>query len=94
MASEIAFPLKLDDDYPCCGEDANGREFHFNDLLTVGEIVGARMVGDDVFGPWGRVTRKSDGLWIEAAPDHMTAAEKQLAANQGDHDGEGERNGE
>lgn len=91
MAGEIAFPLKLDDEYPCRGEDANGREFHFDDLLAVGQIVGARMVGDDVFGPWGRVSRKSDGLWIEAAPDHMTDAEKQLAANTGDQDEGGER---
>lgn len=81
---EIAFPFKLDDDYPCRGEDANGKEIHFDDLLFEGEIVSSVTVGDDHFGPYGRVVRRDDGLWIEDAPDYTPPGHIALDTGSGD----------
>ncbi len=86
---EIAFPLELDADYPCRGRDANGKETHFNDLLSVGEIVASVMVGDDLFGPYGRVVERDGGLWVDAAPDYDEKLRtEQLAALSDSEQGE------
>jgi hypothetical protein len=62
--SDLAYPIKLDDDYPCQGTDAFGETQTFDDLLTEGMSVGPK-VGDDVF-PTGVVVRRDDGLWAVA----------------------------
>jgi hypothetical protein len=63
--TDLAYPIKLDDDYPCRGVDALGETQTFDDLLREGMEVGPR-VGDDVF-PTGIVVRRDDGLWAVAA---------------------------
>ena len=65
----LALPAKLDDEYPCGGTDANDEQFRFKDLLEVGERVGT--TADDkgnVWGPFGIVVKRDDGLWIVADP--------------------------
>lgn len=61
---DLAYPIKLDDDYPCRGTDAFGEEQTFDDLLKEGMEVGPR-VGDDTFCT-GVVVKRSDGLWAIA----------------------------
>ena len=62
---DLAYPIKLDDDYPCRGRDAFGEEQVFDDFLQEGQEVGPK-VGDDMF-PTGVVERRDDGLWAVAA---------------------------
>lgn len=59
--NDLAYPIKLDDDYPCRGTDAFGELQTFDDLLKEGMEVGPAVDGE-VF-PTGRVIRKADGLW-------------------------------
>jgi hypothetical protein len=63
--SDLAYPIKLNDDYPCRGRDAFGEEQTFDDLLEEGMEVGPR-VGDEVFCT-GVVVKRPDGLWAIAA---------------------------
>lgn len=60
--AELAYPIKLDDKYPCRGRDANGEQVHWDDLLSEGDITGP---GDD-HGDTSeaRVVRGYDGLWV------------------------------
>lgn len=62
--TDLAYPIKLDDDYPCRGTDAFGETQTFSDLLTEGMEVGPEIDGD-VF-PTGKVVRRDDGLWAVA----------------------------
>lgn len=62
--SDLAYPIKLDDDYPCRGRDALGEVQTFDDLLTEGMEVGPK-AGDEVFIT-GHVVRRADGLWAVA----------------------------
>jgi hypothetical protein len=62
--SDLAYPIKLDDDYPCRGIDALGETQTFKDLLTEGMEVGPEVDGE-VF-PTGEVVRRDDGLWCVA----------------------------
>lgn len=61
---DLAYPIKLADDYPCQGRDALGEIQTFNDLLREGMSVGPELDGD--LFPTGEVVRKSDGLWAIA----------------------------
>lgn len=63
--AELRYPIKLDDDYPCRGVDAAGEHVVFDDLLQEGNRVGCRTRGDDVFGPYGIVVQREDGLQVE-----------------------------
>lgn len=69
-----AYPVKLDDGYPCRGVDANGRHVTYFDLLREGERVGEPVPGDplNAFPPFGIVVEREDGLWIEAEPPEVT----------------------
>lgn len=62
--TDLAYPIKLDDDYPCRGRDALGELQTFNDLLTEGMEVGPELDGE-VFAT-GEVVRRDDGLWVVA----------------------------
>ena len=62
--SDLAYPIKLDDDHPCRGVDALGELQTFNDLLREGMVIGPEVDGD-VF-PTGEVVRRDDGLWVVA----------------------------
>lgn len=62
--NDLAYPIKLDDDYPCRGRDALGEEQTFDDLLKEGQEVGPK-TGDEVFIT-GHVVRRDDGLWAVA----------------------------
>lgn len=59
---DTAYPVKLNDAYPCQGYDADGKPVFWEDLLDEGMRVGPS-IGDDVF-PNATVVRKSDGLWV------------------------------
>jgi hypothetical protein len=65
--ADLAYPIKLDDDYPCRGRDALGEEQVFDDLLCEGMAVGPK-IGDEVFLT-GEVVRRNDGLWAVAEAD-------------------------
>lgn len=60
--AELAYPIKLDDAYPCRGTDANGDAVHWGDLLAEGDITGPGDDSDCV--PEARVVRGTDGLWV------------------------------
>jgi len=62
--SDLAYPIKLEDDYPCRGIDALGEVQTFNDLLREGMEVGPELDGE-VF-PTGEVVQREDGLWAVA----------------------------
>lgn len=62
--SDLTYPIKLDDDYPCRGHDALGELQTFNDLLEEGMEVGPEFDGE-VFTT-GEVVRRDDGLWVVA----------------------------
>lgn len=62
--SGIAFPLKLDDSYPCAGVDDAGVRWTFDDLLFEGGLVASYVDRDgNTYGPGGVVVRREDGLW-------------------------------
>jgi hypothetical protein len=63
--SDLAYPIKLDDDYPCRGVDAMEDEQIFDDLLFEGQSVGPKDEDGNVH-PTGEVVRKPDGLWAVA----------------------------
>ena len=64
----MKFPINVNDASPYNGTDANGEEVTFPDLLSPGDIVGSYEDPDgNVFGPWGKVVKKKNGLWIEKA---------------------------
>lgn len=63
--SDLAYPIKLNDDYPCQGTDALGETQTFDDLLREGMSVGPIIDGD--IHPTGEVVRKADGLWVVSA---------------------------
>lgn len=68
------FPIKLNDDYTCQGEGPNGENIVFGDLLYEGEEVGRSIEGgSNVCGPYGRVVRKDNGLWVIACTDEEEA---------------------
>jgi hypothetical protein len=60
----IDLPVKLNDQYTCQGRQPDGTSVFFEDLCTEGERVATRSRGDDVFGPYGIVVKREDGLWI------------------------------
>lgn len=62
--ADLAYPIKLDDDYPCRGTHALGETQTFDDLLQEGMDVGPK-IDDEVFVT-GVVVRKEDGLWCVA----------------------------
>lgn len=64
MSADLAYPIKLNDDYPCQGLDADGEIQTFNDLLHEGMSVGP-ICGEEII-PTGEVVRKADGLWAVA----------------------------
>ena len=66
-ASASAFPWKVDDDYPCSATTPSGERLYFEDLLQEGQRVGHGDGEGNVFGPFGVVVRREDGLWIEEA---------------------------
>jgi hypothetical protein len=59
----MKFPVKLSDEYPCRGVDAEGDEVFFDDLLNEGDTVAGQ----------GEVVRNPDGLWIEEVTDVVPA---------------------
>ena len=62
----IAFPVKLNDGYPCQGFDAEGAPVYFEDLLYEGDQVADFMDEDgNLYGPMHTVVYRDDGLWIE-----------------------------
>jgi len=60
VVGDLAYPIKLDDEIPTHGEDANGHAVFFDERLTEGMAVGP-VIDDEVF-PTGEVIRKADGL--------------------------------
>lgn len=66
--ADLAYPIKLDE-YSCAGTDANGERVMWDDLLFEGQLTGPSHGHDNVFPPFGRVVKRDDGLWVEAAPD-------------------------
>lgn len=66
--SDLAYPIKLNDSYPCQGTDANGCAIVFPDLLREGEQVGPSDEDDggEALFVSGVVVRRPDGLWCEA----------------------------
>lgn len=72
--ADLHYPIKLDDNYPCAGTDANGDRVMWDDLLFEGQLTGPGHGHDDnVFPPFGRVVKRADGLWVEAAPEEDEA---------------------
>ena len=74
--SDLRYPIKLNDAYPCQGTDAAGESITFTDLLHEGARVGPFDPEDCESGEplyeSGVVVAREDGLWIEAvagAPD-------------------------
>lgn len=64
------FPIKLDDDYTLRGTGPSGETIVFGDFIYEGEEVGQSIEGgSNVCGPYGRVVRKDDGLWVIACTD-------------------------
>lgn len=57
---EVAYPVKLNDNYTCQGRDANGVPIYWDDLLNEGDYA-------DEYGSFIVVLR-DDGLWVEEAP--------------------------
>jgi hypothetical protein len=82
--ADLAYPIKLDDDYPCRGTDALGELQTFDDLLREGMKVGP--IIDGAVFPTGEVVRKVDGLWAVAElsepppprPDPSSLAQKDI----------------
>jgi hypothetical protein len=69
-SGESNFPWKVDDDYPCNATTASGERINFEDLLSVGDRVGSHSDGEGmVYGPFGVLVEREDGLWIEAEAD-------------------------
>jgi hypothetical protein len=66
----LHYPIKLNDDYPCQGTDANGKAVYFPDLLDEGDLVGPTVEHDGTPGEAayvdGVVVRRDGGLWIDA----------------------------
>jgi hypothetical protein len=54
---EIAYPVKLNDNYTCQGRDANGVSIYWDDLLNEGDHA-------DEYGG-SIVVRRADGLYVE-----------------------------
>lgn len=66
----MRYPIKLDDDYPCRGTDADGGTVVYPDLLAEGDRCGPA-APEDVDGGEAvfidaEVVRKDDGLWVVA----------------------------
>lgn len=64
--NDLAYPIKLNDEYPCQGTDALGEMQTFDDLLREGMEVGPSDEDGNVYAT-GEVVRKADGLWAVAA---------------------------
>jgi hypothetical protein len=69
VASDVRFPVKLNNLYPCQGFDRDGEAVVFDDVLDVGDRV-ASVTDDDgnQYGPFGVVVRHLGQLWIELEP--------------------------
>lgn len=74
MNSANAYPWKVDDDYPCSARTPGGETLHFEDPLSEGDKVGHGDGEGNVYGPFGRVVRRKDGLWIEALDEDTVDA--------------------
>ena len=66
--AELAYPIKLNDNYTCQGTDANGASVFWDDLLYEGDVTGPSGPGGGEGYSDARVVRRDDGLWVEADP--------------------------
>lgn len=69
--TETAYPVRLNERYPCQGRDANGEFITYPDLLEPGDVVGEEVAGDEMNcqPPFGVVCNLNGDLWILPAGD-------------------------